>query len=145
MKYSNCKINIVKPEEALAFYRFDSISILSIIYDFFHKNDSMLIKAKNAFNELTNKDIYVIIKIIVLQFLNNEESIDISNVPEINENLLDPFSTWNMIDFNIDTQTVKYRYDDNWNLTNYVVEIKTKFVLRNDDLIRFLYEQLKGE
>lgn len=142
-KYSDCKIHIVKPEEAIAFYKFDTISILSKIYDFFHKNDNMLMKARHAFNRFTNEDVKTIIEVIVYQFLNNNESIGIDNITNESCNLLDPFSPANMIDF--DTQTLKYRYNDNWNLTNYVVEIKTKFNLKDSDLISFLYERLKIE
>ena len=55
-KKSDCNIHIVEPENALTFYKFTSVDIFSTIYDFYHKSDSRLKRARDSLKDLSTEE-----------------------------------------------------------------------------------------
>lgn len=142
-KSSDCKIHIVEPEKALTFYKFNSIDIFSIIYDFYHENDSLLKKAKATFYGLSTEEKELLISIIVRQFLNNEKPIPLSEIDCIPDNMdIFSFSGSSLYDFDTDTLSIAYRYENNWDLTSFVAEIKANFSLSDFQMEDFLQKTL---
>lgn len=143
-KYSGCKIHIIKPEEALSFYNFNYIEILSCVYQFFHKSDSFLEKVKNSISSYSKRDLFTLIEVIVYQFFNNEDNISIDELSNPSEDICDPFSSCDLISYDFDSEKLKYIYSNNWLLTNYVSEIKANFNLDDSEYITFLNNQLNN-
>lgn len=141
-KSSDCKIHIVEPENALTFYNFTSIDIFSIIYDFYHSNDSSQEKAKECIECLDLEEKKFLINLIVHQFINNEEPISLADL-ELPENM-DMFSLYGskFYNYNSDSNSISYSYENNWDLTNFVVEVKAKFEFNNSQLEAFLFKCL---
>ncbi|MDE7292106.1 MAG: hypothetical protein K2N58_08690 [Treponemataceae bacterium] len=137
-KYSAGKIHVIEPEEALTFYNFNSIDIISIIYKFYHKFDSQLEKAKKCLKWLSNKEKEILIHIIVYQFLNNE-SIYLQDLDDIPDSMdICSFSDSSLYNYDDDTNSISYCYENNWDLTNFVIEIKANFNLTDLQIEDFL-------
>ena len=138
-KSSDCKIHIVEPEKAVTFYKFNSIDIFSIIYNFYHENDSLLEKAKATFYGLSTDEKKLLISIIVRQFLNNEKPIPLSEIDYVPENMdFCSFLGSSLYNFDNDSLSIAYSYENNWDLTSFVAEIKANFSLSDSHMEEFL-------
>lgn len=141
-KSSDCQIHIVEPEKALTFYNFTSIDIFSIIYDFYHSNDSSKEKAKKCIERLDVEEKEFLINLIVHQFINHEEPISLEefSIPDNMDNF--SFYGSQFYNYNSDSNSISYSYENNWDLTNFVVETQTKFDFTDSQLKAFLYKCL---
>ena len=144
-KISDCKIHIVEPQKALTFYNFNYVDILLHIYYFFHQNDSHLKSAKTCIENLSNKEMEFLVTVIVRQFINNEKeiSLDHLDIPDSIDFLSLLHST--LYNYDEDTNSISYRYENNWDLTYFAVEAKTCFDLEDDELEEFLIKSLIDE
>ena len=140
-KSSNCKIHIVQPENALTFYNYNSMDIFLNIYDFFHENDSSLQKARQCVQSLNKKELKFLIHVIVKQFINHEKgiSLDDTGIPEID------FTTSSFYNYDDYNYSISYSYENHWELTNFVVEIRTHSNLNDCELEDFLMKELGDE
>ena len=137
-KSSDCKIHIVEPEKALTFYNFTSIDIFTIIYAFYHSNDSRLEKAKNCLEGIAYDEKKFLINLIVHQFINHEAPISLEHL-QIPENMdICSFYGSQFYNYDSDSDSISYSYENNWDLTSFVVEIKTNFEFNDSQLQQFL-------
>lgn len=141
-KSSDCEIHIVEPENALTFYNFNSVDIFSTIYNFFHKNDSRLQRARKCIEGIDSDEKKFLIQLIIKQFVHNDETISLSGLEK--PNCLDLVSLMGspFYDFDIDTDLISYSYENNWDLTSFVIEAKTNFDFSDSQLKAFLFKCL---
>ena len=141
-KLSNNKIHIIEPTQALSFYNFNDIDMFSIIYNFFHQNDSGLEKAKSCIASLSLKERKFLIDIIVNQFSSNDKGISLQEYDIPTDMDLCSFNNSRYYNLDEDNFTISYSYTENWDLTLFIVEIITKFRLHGNELKDFLLNQL---
>ncbi len=131
-------VHIVEPEKALTFFKFNSIDIFTIIYNFYHANDSLLKKARNSLGHLNSDEKEFLINLIVRQFINNEPPIPLEELelPECMD--LFALNGSQFFTFIRDTWSLSYCYENNWDLTSFVAEIKANFSLSDSHMEEFL-------
>lgn len=142
-KKSDCDIHIVEPENALTFYKFTSVDIFSTIYDFYHKSDSRLKRTRDSLKNLSTEEKEILISVIVRQFLGNEKPVSLSDIDCITENMdICYFSDSSLYEFDNDTYSLSFSYENNWDLTCFIAEIKASFDLRDSQIETFLKKLL---
>lgn len=157
-KITGQNVHILTPEESIHFYEMTKFDIFQHVYFLLHENDSLYKKAVQNVQNLNNISLAALIDVIVEQFVERNKYYSIHDmfksilIDEYCEN--EQIGEWEIVAFDalndgnfihrIDEydDTIEYVYDNNWPLTNFVVEIKSRYDLDRETLKKFMFKQL---
>lgn len=156
-KATDQKVHILTPEESIRFYELNQFDILQFVYFLLHKNDSLYKKAVQNVQNLNNICLAALIDVVVEQFIERNGYYSIEDM--FKSELIDEYcgseqsDEWESTVFDalngcfihrIDEygDAIEYVYDNNWPLTNFVVEIKSRYDLDRETLKKFMFKQL---
>ena len=88
------------------------------------------------------KEKELLINLIVHQFINHEDPISLEDLEIPNNMDICSFYGSQFYNYNSDSNSISYSYENNWDLTNFVVEVKAKFEFNNSQLEAFLFKCL---
>lgn len=136
------KIHIIQPTEAMWFYMLDEFSIFQCVFSIIHNFDTVYKKACRDVNELTEEELKCVIDVIVDQFLEGRDDYTVGELLSKNDDINGDFLYFNNFILVSDSDFVKYRYDNNWELTSFVVEVRSRYLFSNEKLKIFLFNQI---
>ncbi|WP_294113795.1 hypothetical protein [uncultured Fibrobacter sp.] len=157
-KITKQNVHILTPEESIRFYEMTQFDILQYVYFLLHKNDSLYKKAVQIVQNINNISLAALIDVIVEQFIERKEYYSVHDM--FRSTLIDEYceneqiGEWEIVVFDVLNDenfihrideygdAIEYIYDNHWPLTNFVVEIKSRYDLDRETLKKFMFKQL---
>jgi hypothetical protein len=156
LKRSDGEIDIITPEAAKFFYDLEYTDIFLFVSSLLRSNDPLYKKTVKAVQNLNKNELRILIDIIVEQFVYRKDysqkdifgvisDDDCMTIDDLSENFYDLVSK-GFIDEN-DSEGIEYRYNENWTLTNFVVEIVNfhDWGYERQELKKFIFDILNQD
>ena len=133
LKPSDICIDIITPESAKFFYDLEYMDIFLFVSSLLRNEDPLYKRTIDQISGLNKNELQILVNVIVDQFVYRKEnysqedlfdinlSDDCANIDELAENFYDLKSKGFL--WENDDEKIEYRYDENWILTNFIVEI----------------------